>query len=98
VPGKQELRERMEDGIDQLRNKAAEKDIRLWEFAGASGPGFYFSMTDRSPDAVAFRFVTQGMVRVSELVVAFTILNSEASNALTPAALKMLQSAKQVRE
>ena len=58
------------------------------EFQGRSGPGFY-SATDRAPKPGEFKFLTQGIVRVGELAVTFTIPN-DGQEAVVKQALEAL--------
>lgn len=77
---------------------AVEKEIWVWEFAGASGPGFYFSAPDRAPKPGEFTDFKQGMLRVGALVVTFTLLSNSGQDALLNHGLGMLRSAAPVQE
>jgi hypothetical protein len=59
------------------------------------GPGFYFSATDRAPKPDEYKFLTQGVVRVGELSVTFTILTNDGQDAVVKQALDALKSATQ---
>jgi hypothetical protein len=65
------------------------------EFQGRSGPGFYFSATDRAPKPGEYKFLTQGIVRVGELSVTFTILTNDGQEAVVKQALEALKGASQ---
>ena len=60
---------------------------------GASGPGYYFTATDRAPKAGEYKYLLQGMVKVSELVVTFTILTNAGQEPIAHQALSMIKSA-----
>ncbi len=98
MPSREALRERVERGIERARPRAVEKEIRVWEFAGASGAGFYYSATDRAPKPGEFTYLTQGMLRVDELIVTFTILSNSEKEALLNQTLGMLKTAAQVQK
>jgi hypothetical protein len=70
-----------------------ETNIGVIEFAGSSGPGFYFSVTDRAPKPDEYKFMTQGMLKVSDLVMTFTILTNDGQEQIARDALAMLRSA-----
>src|SRR5262245_7120188 len=89
------LRATVERGAEGARSQAVEKELRIVEFQGRSGPGFYFSATDRAPKPDEYKFLTQGIVRVGELSVTFTILTNDGQDAVVKQALDALKSATQ---
>ena len=93
VSTKDSIRQQVERSADEAKSQAAEKTIRVIEFAGSSGPGYYFSATDRAPKPGEYKFVTQGMLKVSDLVVTFTILTNDGQEQVSRDALSMLKSA-----
>jgi hypothetical protein len=58
-------------------------------------PGFYFAATDRAPKPDEYKFLTQGVVRVGELSVTFTILTNDGQDAVVKQALDALKGATQ---
>jgi hypothetical protein len=92
-PTKDTLRRQVERTIESVKSQAVEKDLTAVEFQGASGPGFYFSATDPAPKPGEYRFMTQGILRVNELTVTFTILTNDGQEQVVQDALAMLQSA-----
>ena len=72
---------------------AVEKDIKLVEFKGASGPGFYFFATDSAPRPGEFTYMTRGVLAVGELSVMFTVLTNKGQDNEIEAGLAMLRSA-----
>ena len=98
VPTKEDLRKRVDNAIDAVRNDAVEKDIQAIELQGASGAGYYFTVTDRAPKPGEYKFMTQGMLKVSDLVVTFTILTNDGQQEVTRAALGMLRTATNVQK
>ena len=73
--------------------QAVERDLPIIEFQGRSGPGFYFSATDRAPKPGEFKSLTQGIVRVGELAVTFTILTNEGQDPIVKQAIDALKGA-----
>ena len=90
-----QLRATVQRGVDGAKTQAVEKELRVVEFQGRSGPGFYFSATDRAPKPDEYKFLTQGIVRVGELSVTFTILTNDGQDAVVKQALDALKSATQ---
>jgi hypothetical protein len=93
MPNKDELRQRVERSINAVRDAAVEKDIKTVELVGAAGPGYYFSVTDKAPKPDEFKYMSQGMLRVGELLATFTILTNDGQNQIAQDALAMLKSA-----
>jgi hypothetical protein len=48
---------------------------------GESGMGYYFSATDRAPKPGEFKYLTQGILHIGELVASFTILSNDGGEA-----------------
>ena len=60
---------------------------------GASGKtGYYFSATDRAPEPGGYKYLTQGVLGMHELRVAFTVLANGQSQEPTAQALELLRS------
>jgi hypothetical protein len=66
------------------------------QLTGAPGPGYYFSATDREPKPGEFKYLTQGMLLVGDVIVAFSILTNDAQEKVRDQALAMLKSASHV--
>ena len=90
-----QLRATVERGVQGARTQAVEKELRVVEFQGRTGPGFYFSATDRAPKPDEYKFLTQGVLRVGELSVTFTILTNDGQDAIVKQALDALKGATQ---
>ena len=90
-----QIRTTVQRGVDSARTQAVEKELRIVEFQGRTGPGFYFSATDRAPKPDEYKFLTQGVVRVGELSVTFTILTNDGQEAVVKQALDALKGATQ---
>ena len=86
-----QLRAIVERAAQGAKSQAVESELRIVEFQGRSGPGFYFSATDRAPKPGEFKFMTQGILRVGELSVSFTILTNEGQEVIVKQALEALK-------
>lgn len=91
------MRQNVEQGIKGVREQAQEKNIRVIEFAGRSGPGYYFEATDKAPKPGEFKFLRQGMLKVGDLLVAFNILANGRDDAVMRDAMQMLSGAAQAK-
>lgn len=91
-----EVKKLVEMALAPARGMAVETEIHILEFQGTGGPGFYFSATDRSPKPGEYKHMAQGVLRVQDLAVSFTVLANEDKEQVLGDALAMLKSA--VRE
>ena len=91
-PSAESLRQQVQRAAEHAQSQSVEKTIRIKEMNGQSGPGYYFSATDRAPGAGGYKYMTQGMVRVSDLTVTFTILTNDGQANIVTDALDMLKS------
>lgn len=94
---KEALRRRVAAAARGIRLFAVEENIKLVEFNSASGPGFYFSATDKAPLVGGYKFMTKGEIVVNDLVAQFTLLTNEGQDNVVRSALQMLQGASHVR-
>lgn len=60
---------------------------------GAAQSGYYFTATDRSPAPGDFKYLSQGAVRVGELVCTFTLLTGDDKGPIKNQVLTMLTQA-----
>jgi len=90
-------RQMVQRAVEKAQPNAAEKSLKIIELQGSSGRGYYFSATDKAPEPGSFKFLTQGILPVGELAVAFTILTNDAKKDVESEALTMLKSATQVK-
>ena len=97
VATKDAIKQGVQKAADEVKKQAVEKMIPVVEFAGASGPGFYFSATDKAPNPGEYKYLTQGLLNVGELTVTFSILTNDGQEQVTQDALNMLKSAVHVR-
>lgn len=87
------IRSAVQRAADEAKPDSVEQDISIRELTGASGPGFYFSATAKAPKPGEYRYLTQGIVKVSDLTVTFTILTNEGQEQVAKDALDMVRGA-----
>ena len=96
LPSADEIRRTVTRAANDAQFQAADTAIQVKEIQGAAGTGYYFSITDRAPKPEEFKYMTQGMVAVGELVLSFTVLSNDGAEPAVADALKMLKGARQV--
>lgn len=87
------MRHSVQQSADKVKPSAMEQYLAVEPLGGAPGPGYYFSATDREPKPGEFKYLTQGMLLVGDVVVAFSILTNDAQEKVRDQALAMLKSA-----
>ena len=90
------MRVSVQQGADKVKPSAIEQYLAVEPLTGAPGPGYFFSATDREPKPNEFKHLTQGMLLVGDVVVAFSILTNDAQEKVRDQALAMLKSASHI--
>jgi len=88
-----DLRRAAQGAVDEAQPDAVEKPIALNVMKGAGGIGYYFFATDRAPKAGEYRYMTQGILRVSDIALSFTILTNDDQYAVIRDGLQLLRTA-----
>ncbi|MBI4480046.1 MAG: hypothetical protein HY651_08500 [Acidobacteria bacterium] len=88
-----ELKLRVDRSFQAIQPQAVEKKIKRRELKGPSARGYYFSATDRVPEPGEYKYLTQGIVLVDDLIVAFTIFTNDGQERVAAAALEAIRSA-----
>lgn len=92
-PNSEKIKGLVQQASEQAKFQSVEKNIQLKELKGASGNGYYFSATDRAPEPEGYKYMTQGTIRVGDLMVMFTLLTNDGQEKVINDALSMLKSA-----
>jgi hypothetical protein len=87
------MRETVQQAADKVKPSAVEPYLSVEELPGAPGPGYYFSATDREPKPGEFKYLTEGMLLVGDVVVSFSVLTNDGQEKVRDEALAMLKSA-----
>jgi hypothetical protein len=95
LPDGDNLRKSVQEGADRIASGAVEKMINLIELNGPSAYGYYFSVTDRAPKPGEYKYLTQGHVRVGDLMVIFTILTNDGQDKIISDGLALIKSSAQ---
>jgi hypothetical protein len=89
-----DLRRLVTNAAKEAEAQSVERSIAVKELSGTSGPGYYFSATDRAPKPGEFKYMTQGMIRTGGVALTFTFLANDGQADVVTAALEMLRTAR----
>jgi hypothetical protein len=92
-PDADTLEKQVELAAKSAEPQAVEKLLTVKELTGPAIHGFYFSATDKAPKAGEYKYLTQGIAGVEDVLLAFTILTNDGQEAVVKAALGMLRGA-----
>src|SRR5262249_10121034 len=93
-----EIKRQVEQSAERIKPQAVEKELTIQEVKGASGAGYYFSATDAAPKPGEFKHILQGMIRVGEFQVVFTVLTQDGSESIRRQSIALVQSAAHTNE
>lgn len=88
------VRSLVDDTAGELKPRLVEKDIPILALPGGSGPGYYFSATDKNPGPNEYKYLTQGAIAVDDLLLTFTVLTKEKRSPMINRAFEILRSAR----
>jgi len=88
-----DIRRCVQAGIDVIKDRAVEKEVKVKELNSSTGPGYCYTVTDRAPKPGEYKYMTSGIVRVGDLAVSFTVLTNDGQQKIIDQALAMLRSA-----
>jgi hypothetical protein len=83
----------VEAARDQAIASAIQEAIPIRNLRGEQLVGKYFSATDRAPTADGFRYLTQGVAALSDLLLMFTILSNDENGTTVESVLEVLKGA-----
>jgi hypothetical protein len=87
------LREQTEAAASKAQSQATEKKLVLKEISGTNGRGYYFVATDQAPKPGEYKYLTQGMLKIGNVALAFTILTNDGQADVVSSALEVLSTA-----
>jgi hypothetical protein len=91
VPDVANLRVMVGSAARKAESQSVETSLPLQELVGPNGRGYYFFATDRAPAPGEWKYLTQGMIRIGPIALAFTILTNDGQEAVAKAALEMIR-------
>jgi hypothetical protein len=87
----------VQKSLDRVKPQAVEKTLKLVELQGPSGKGYYFFATDKAPKPGEYKYMTQGVIVVGELIVSFTILTNDNHEKVTNETFAVLRNARHLK-
>lgn len=78
----------------ELLNSSVEKKLIVEELRGPEAVGYFYFLTDKAPKSEERKYMTQGAVVLSDIMLTFTVLSNEKDGAEHLAALNMLKLAR----
>jgi hypothetical protein len=87
------IRQLVHQEARRVKPVAVEKTIAIKELKGSSSIGYYFSVTDRAPKKGEYKYMTQGIIRIGEVLTTFTILTNDGQESIVSEAIAMLKGA-----
>ena len=93
LPDQTRIREDVERTAQKAKAEAVEKNIPIKEVKGSSAAGYYYSITDKAPKPDEYKYMTQGMVRLGDLIITFTALTNDGSTNAADQTLAAVRSA-----
>jgi hypothetical protein len=73
--------------------KCAENKLVIEVLRGPEADGYYFACTDKAPGPGGYKYLTQGIFRLGDLVVPFTVLANDASEGVGRQTIAILEKA-----
>lgn len=74
-------------------SQSVEQKADIKPLKGQQTDGYYFSVTDSAPAPGEYKYMTQGLGRVGELVIRFTILSNDPTQKIRDTALEIVRTA-----
>jgi hypothetical protein len=93
LPVAADIRKKVEQAAGQAKAQVLDPEVTVQEMKGSTGVGYHYSATDRTPNPGEFKRMNQGMLRVGDLLISFTILSQDASDPVNREAMAMLEGA-----
>jgi hypothetical protein len=87
------LRAKVAEAAKQTEPHSTEGALALHDLKTPGGRGFYYAATDRAPKPGEYKYLTQGMIPVGAIALAFTVVSNDQDGKTARAALDMLKSA-----
>ena len=87
-----EIHNRVAKALDSIRSRTVEQTITIQDVKGKGGSGYYYFVTDRAPGPDEFKYLTQGIYQVENLIIPFTILTNDGQDDIAKAGLAAVAS------
>jgi hypothetical protein len=95
-PDDASVRDKVAAAAKQAESQSVERTLVVKELFGKANRGYYFTATDRSPKPDEWKYLTQGIIRIGHIDLAFSVLTNDGQDSVIKSALKMLLEASHV--
>jgi hypothetical protein len=90
------VRVRVAKAAKEAEAQSVEQTLSLKELFGKANRGYYFTATDRAPKPDEWKYLTEGIIRIGAVDLAFSVLTNDGQEATVKNALGMLLAATHV--
>lgn len=97
-PSENDLQLLVQDSAVRANKQSVEKKLAIKKLNGGSVHGYYFSATDRAPRRGEYKYLTQGMLLIDEILPAFTVLTNDGNEDVVQQSLIMLKNVSHIKE
>jgi hypothetical protein len=95
-PNDTAVRDQVAASAKQLESQSVEPTLLVKELSGKLNSGYYFTATDRAPKPDEFKYLTEGMIRIGAIDLAFTVVTNDGQDSVVNSALDILRAATHV--
>ena len=96
LPDDASVRDRVAAGAEEAGPQSVERTLMVKELFGKANRGYYFTATDSAPKPDEWKYLTQGIIRIGHIDLAFSILTNDGQDSVIKSALGMLLAASHV--
>ena len=95
-PNDAAVRDQVAETAKQMESQSVEPTLLIKELSGKSNSGYYFTATDRAPKPDEFKYLTEGIIRIGAIDLAFTVVTNEGQDGVIKSVLDILRAATHV--
>jgi hypothetical protein len=96
LPDDASVRDRVAAAASAAQSQSVERTLAVKELFGKANRGYYFTATDRAPKPDEWKYLTQGIIRIGHIDLAFSVLTNDGQDSVVKSALEMLLAASHV--
>ncbi len=87
------IRKLVEDSGQSTLPSSEEQSLKMEEFEGSSGHGYYFNLTDAMTPRGEYKYLLQGALNVGTILVVFSLFTRDVDSNLMDQTLMMIKTA-----
>jgi hypothetical protein len=93
LPNDAAVRDKVAAAAKEAEAQSVEPTLTVNELFGKANRGYYFTATDRAPKPDEWKYLTQGIIRIGPIDLAFSVLTNDGQDSVIKDALGLLLSA-----